>query len=93
MKKAILALVVLVMAWSGKSMAEGDDGTSPPTADRAQLKAALLLLITAGVMNVSNDNNSCNILESDILAELRADGVLLKSLPINSSVCVEGGKD
>jgi hypothetical protein len=88
-KKIVVLTMLLAFANGSAVFAQGQTQLSEEY-NREELKAALLLLINAGV--ITFPENSCPIVDRDLLKNLRDSGVLKPGTLKASSVCIEADK-
>ena len=87
--KFILSLLTVITAWSGKGMAADAAQSNFSVDEREQLKAAVRMLIDAGVMKAWKDGSIYKMNDVDLLNELRTDGTIKKGTGVATVVCME----
>ncbi len=90
MNKTIMTCLLVLLGNSSAAFAYNRMNLNQAPYSREELKAALTILLDAGVITIPE--NSCPIVNTDLLEELRDLGVLKPGVFRTSSICIDGGK-
>ena len=89
MKKVISAAIGLFVTTSSPSFAQSQQTDQMPSAQKEDLHTTFKSLIKSGALKCSD--KGCTITDKDLLAELRAEGLIESGEFQMSSICMENG--
>jgi hypothetical protein len=88
-RKSVASMVVFLLAWCGKSSAAVSGNVVPAEVDQNQSRIAAQSSVNVVQQSVPENNQNGDVVNSSILNELRADGILVSSSVVESSACCE----